>query len=240
VDLALPLAMLGLGFVSSVHCAGMCGGIVASFTAQKTIFPKRVLWRRQVLLNAGRVSTYAMAGALAGSAGGLAAYTAAALPLQTVLYAVANIVLILVGLHLAGVGAGLARLEALGAPLWRRLRPLAARLLPARSLSGVYAAGLVWGCLPCGLVYGALAVAAASSSLSGSPAQGAAAMLAFGLGTLPALMSAGLAAARVRAWMSRRPVRIAAGSSVLAFGAYGLAHAGGIAEGVRRGIMLCL
>lgn len=231
--------MLGLGFVSSAHCAGMCGGIVVAFSGTQPLLSRTDLVKRQALFNCGRISTYAAAGALAGAAGGLGTYAVGALPLQTVLYAAANIALILIGLHLAGIGEGMTRFEALGAPLWRRLRPLAARLLPARSLSGVYAAGLVWGWLPCGLVYGALAIAAASSSLSGNPAQGAAAMFAFGLGTLPALMSAGLAAARVRAWMARRPVRIAAGSSVLALGAYGLAQAAGVAQGIGRGI-LCL
>jgi sulfite exporter TauE/SafE len=50
-------------------------------------------------------------------------------------------------------------------------------------------------------------------------------MLAFGLGTLPWLLLAGLAAARLRAWMGRRALRVAAGGTVLAFGAFGLAHA---------------
>ena len=137
--------------------------------------------------------------------------------------------LVLMGLHLAGAGRLLARLEALGAPLWRCLQPLAARLLPARTPAQSYAAGLVWGWLPCGMVYAALA----GAMFAGSAARGALAMTAFGLGTLPFLLAAGWLAARLRAW------RIGVGGAVLGFGTYGLAHAGGLGEAIGRGL-LCL
>ncbi len=80
-----------------------------------------------------------------------------ALPAQTVLFVLANAMLVLMGLYLAGAGRLLVRLEAVGAPVWRSLQPLAARLLPAETLPQSFAAGAVWGWLPCGLVYGALA-----------------------------------------------------------------------------------
>lgn len=226
---ALPLALAATGFASGVHCVGMCGGIVCAFCANGGGVP------RQLAFNLGRISSYAAAGAAAGLAGGAGAWIAGALPAQTALYALANVMLLLVGLHLAGVGGWLARIESLGAPLWRRLQPLAARLLPARTPAQAYAAGLVWGWLPCGLVYGALAAAA----FAGSPAAGALAMLAFGLGTLPNLLAAGLAAGRVRALAARRAVRIAAGSVVFGFGLAGFAHAAGVGEAIRRGL-LCL
>jgi uncharacterized protein len=89
-------------------------------------------------------------------------------------------------------------------------------------LAASYGTGLLWGALPCGLVYGALTAAA----FAGSPAAGAAAMLAFGIGTLPWLLAAGVAAARLRALLSLRWVRLCSGGAVLAFGAFGLAHAG--------------
>ena len=206
MDGALLAGMLALGIASGVHCAGMCGGIVAAFSVVR-IGPPAFPWARQLLFNAGRISTYALAGALAGGAGAL-------LPLREGLYVLANVALILVGLHLGGFGA-LLRLERLGAPLWRQLRPLAAR---TASAGNPYVAGLLWGWLPCGLVYGALAVAGSAQSSFG----GAAAMLAFGLGTLPWLLAAGIAAAQVRRWMGRPAVRLAAGASVIAFGVHGL------------------
>jgi len=205
---ALLGGMFALGIASGVHCVGMCGGIVTAFSvvrmeSHRPIFPLA----RHLAFNAGRISTYAAAGAAAGTAGLL-------LPLQNSLYLFANVVLILVGLHLAGFGA-LLRLERLGAPLWRGLQPLAAR---ASATGSPYFAGLLWGWLPCGLVYAALAVAVTS----GSSPKGAAAMLAFGLGTLPWLLAAGTAAAQLRRWMSLPAVRLAVGGGVMAFGLHGL------------------
>jgi len=233
---ALPVALALLGAASGAHCVGMCGGIVAAFSARQRISfrAREAEWPRQLAFNLGRISSYAAAGAAAGTLGA-AALAAGALPVQTALLVAANLILILVGLQLAGKGSALARLEALGAPLWRRLQPAAARLLTARSPLQVYAAGMLWGWLPCGLVYGALALAATA----GSALEGAVAMLAYGAGTLPWLMAAGLAAARLRGWFTRGAVRATAGAAVLAFGLYGVASAAGVSEAIRRGI-LCL
>jgi sulfite exporter TauE/SafE len=238
---ALPAAMLVTGFLSGVHCLGMCGGIVAAFGSlgaptavvvqARRASPRELA--RQLAFNAGRILSYSLAGALAGALGGAGATIAGALSWQVALYVLANVMLILVGLYLAGASAWLARIEALGAPLWRRLQPLAARLLPARTLPQSVAAGLVWGWIPCGLVYGALAVAV----LAGSPERGALAMAAFGLGTLPNLLAAGRAAARLRSFAARRGVRLAAGGVVLGFGLFGLANAGVVAEGIRSGVL---
>ncbi|HEX2566756.1 MAG TPA: sulfite exporter TauE/SafE family protein [Burkholderiales bacterium] len=232
----LILAMALLGAASGLHCVGMCGGIVTAFSSQKISFGKPARdWPRLLAFNAGRITSYALAGAAAGALGS-GALLAKALPAQTVLLVLANVILVLVGLQLAGKGAALARIEALGAPLWRRLQPAAAGLLKGKRFPEVYAAGLLWGGLPCGLVYGALVLAAAAA---GSPIEGAGAMLAYGLGTLPWLMAAGLAAAQLRAWFTRRAVRVAAGTAVLSYGLYGVASAAGVAEAIRRGI-LCL
>lgn len=245
MDLPLPLALALLGLASGVHCAGMCGGIVSAFATQRVIPPVssgvavKPEWQRQLFFNLGRISSYAAAGAVAGFLGSAGALVAGALPAQSALLLLANGILIVVGLHLAGAAPWLSRWGALGAPLWRRLQPLAARFVSATALPRIYVAGVLWGGLPCGLVYGALGAAAAVASLSGAALDGALAMLAFGVGTLPNLLAAGVAAARARHWLARRAVRLAAGSTVLAFGAYGLAHAAGVAEGIRRGI-LCI
>lgn len=220
------LAMFAAGLASGVHCVGMCGGIVAAFDARRVIpIVQRPDWGRRLAFNAGRLSTYAMAGAAAGLVGE-AAYAAAALPAQDLLHVAANLMLILIGLNLATSGRVFSPLEAIGVPLWRRLQPQAARLLaaPARA----YAAGLAWGFLPCAMVYAALLGATAS----GEPLRGAAAMAAFGAGTLPFLLAAGWFAARLRAW------RKAAAAAVLGFGIYGLAHAGTLDEPIRR-TLLC-
>lgn len=228
-------AMLLLGVASGLHCVGMCGGIVGAFSSRRGVFFKDELIKRQLAYNAGRIASYAAAGALAGLAGSAAAYAGAVLPAQTGLYVLANVVLVLVALHIAGVSNPLSRIEQLGAPLWRRLQPLAARLLGARGAAKAFAAGAAWGWLPCGLVYGALAAAA----FAGSPARGALAMAAFGLGTLPYLLAAGLAATRLRALMGRPAVRIAAAGALLGFGTWGLARASGLGDALRH-TLLCL
>ena len=214
VDAGFLATMLALGLVSSVHCAGMCGGIVGAFSLGRVIPIREARPApRLAAFNAGRIATYAALGAASGMLG-------AALEAQLVLYVFANIAVVLAGLHLLGLGP-LARLEALVAPLWRRLQAL-------HPFRNPFLAGLLWGLLPCGLVYGALAAAA----FAGSPVAGAAAMLAFGAGTLPLLLAAGLGIARLRG----RLFRFVAGGGVLAFGVYGLAHAGEVADGIRRGL----
>ena len=230
----LLAAMFGAGLASGVHCVAMCGGFVTAFDAgARRVIPIRparadgALLRR-LAFNAGRIGTYAAAGA-AVSVLGAAAYAAGVLPGQQGLAVAAAALMLLVGLHLLGFGRVLAPLERLGARLWRRLAPLAARLLPARTWPQSFLAGALWGFLPCAMVYAALGAAA----FAGGPARGALAMAAFGLGTLPFLLAAGWLASRLR------PLRVVAGSALLGFGAFGLAHAGGLGEGIRRGLELC-
>ena len=231
MELLVP-AMFAAGLASGAHCVAMCGGIATAFDAgSRPVIP---IWpvlpagsaARRFAFNAGRISSYAAAGA-AVSLLGAVTYAAGMLPGQQALGIAAALVMLLMGLYLLGFARVLEPLERIGAPLWRRLSPLAARLLPARTWSQAYAAGIVWGFLPCAMVYAALGAAA----LAGNPAQGALAMLAFGLGTLPFLLAAGWVAARIRAW------RAAAGAVLLGFGAVGLAHAGALGEEIRRGLL---
>jgi len=239
VDALLP-AMLLFGLASGLHCMGMCGGIVAAFTARRVvpIVPAARTapeWRRQLAFNAGRVLTYALGGAAAGALGGAAQLMQGALPVQIVLFVLAQGVLILAGLYLLGAGRLLARFENLGAPLWRRVQPAAARLAAAPGPRAAALAGMLWGLLPCAMVYAALATA----TLAGGPAQGALAMLAFGAGTLPWLLGAGGALARLRAGPGLARLRNVAGVLVLGMGVAGLARAEDLRSAVRAGL-LCL
>jgi uncharacterized protein len=209
--------MAALGLASGVHCVGMCGGIVTAFSL--TNRGQSPILIRTTAFNAGRISSYALGGAIAATIGSLGWYAVGA---QTGLSVLASVVLVLVGVHLAGWRGPMRFLESLGVPLWRRIQPIAARLTKKQGMAPAYAAGLAWGWLPCGLVYGALTAAA----FAGSPERGAVAMLAFGLGTAPWLLAAGVTAARLRAWMAKKPVRLGVGGAVLGFGVWGLAHAG--------------
>ncbi len=107
------------------------------------------------------------------------------------------------GLYLAGAWQRFAVVERVGLPLWRRVEPLARRLVPVRDASTALALGALWGWMPCGLVYAALGLALNAGSAGG----GALAMVAFGLGTLPMLMTMGALAARIAVFLRVRWVR---------------------------------
>jgi hypothetical protein len=207
------LALLLVGLLGGTHCVGMCGGIVGALAMGAPA-------RCSLLLayNAGRILSYAAAGAIAGALGEASIALAGQLPLRSILHLLANLMLIALGLYLLGVSSALAFTERIGDRLWRHLQPLTRRYLPVRSPLQAFPLGLLWGWLPCGLVYSALATALSS----GSAAQGAGLMLAFGAGTLPNLLLAGLLAARLRAYSSRPAVRTVAGLVVLGFGVWGL------------------
>ena len=222
-----------IGLLGGVHCVGMCGGIVGALTVQAPC--RQPAWRLHLAYNAGRIASYAAAGAIMGAIGGAGLMFNQILPVQLVLYLLANLVLIALGMYLAGLGNHLAVLESLGARLWRRIQPYSAKVLPADTAAKAFALGTLWGWLPCGLVYSMLATAL----LSGGGVSGAAVMLAFGLGTLPNLMLAGLAFKRLRDITSNPRLRLAAGVLVAGFGVVGLARAANLGERIRQGL-LCI
>ena len=204
------LAAFTLGLLGSTHCLGMCGGISAALSAGNT--PGHL--PRLLCYNGGRVLTYASLGALLGLFGGSIAAFAPAL--GPALRTLAGLLLIAMGLYLTQWWLGLTRLEQAGALLWRRLQPLTGRLLPADSLPRALGLGLLWGLLPCGLVYSTLSWALAAADWRYS----AALMLCFGLGTLPAMLASGLAAQRLLSVLRQRGARTAAGLLIIALGAY--------------------
>lgn len=213
-EASLLMAFLA-GLMGGVHCLGMCGGIVAAMGFQGGGPPKAAV---QAGYNLGRLASYALAGALAGWLGSAALLSSRFVPIQTLLYLLAQILLILVGLYLAGLNQAVLRLEKFGGGVWRHLQPFLGRLFPVDGFAKALLAGGLWGWLPCGLVYSVLVSALASMSA----ASGAALMLAFGLGTLPNLLAMGWAASRLRALFRRPGIRLAAGFAVAGFGVWGL------------------
>lgn len=218
------LAAFLVGLLGGVHCAGMCGGIAGALSLG--LPPAlRGRWRSALpyLLgyNAGRLFSYTVAGALLGGIGGLAVEMAAVHQARIVLQGVAGLFLLAMGLYLGGWWLGLVRVERLGGRFWHHLEPLGRRLLPVRSPAMALSLGLVWGWLPCGLVYSTLIWAMAS----GDAVRGALLMLSFGLGTLPNLLAMGLMAQRLAAWLRRPWVRRGSGVLVLLLGLYTLGQA---------------
>jgi sulfite exporter TauE/SafE len=207
------LALFVVGLLGGGHCAGMCGGIVGALSLQSPRGGASVAVH--LAYNLGRIASYALAGLLAGLLGQAAGDL---LPLQRGLYLFASLMLVAMGLYLLGATRTLNWIENGGQALWRRIQPLTGRFLPVRGMAQAFPLGLLWGWLPCGLVYSALTTALAS----GTALKGALAMLAFGLGTLPNLLLAGLLLARFRRFAQARATRMVSGLLVLGYGIYGL------------------
>ncbi|TBU72022.1 cytochrome biogenesis protein [Pseudomonas daroniae] len=208
------LSALILGLLGGGHCLGMCGGLMGALSLA---IPAEQRNRRLHLLlayNAGRILSYALAGLLLGLAG----WALASGPMATVLRGIAGLLLIAMGLYLAGWWSGLTRIETLGRGLWRHLQPLTRRFMPVTSPSRALVLGGLWGWLPCGLVYSTLLWAASQ----GDALHSAALMLAFGIGTLPVLLATGLAAERLGSLLRQRGVRVAGGLLVMLFGVWTL------------------
>ena len=207
------LALFLVGLLGGTHCVGMCGGIVGALSMGA---PGR--WSMHLAYNVGRILSYGLAGAIAGAVGAASLGLDSQVPMRLALYLVANLMLIALGLYLLGVTQALAFTERAGQLLWQRLQPLTRRFLPARTVAQAFPLGMLWGWLPCGLVYSALATALSS----GSAVRGGLCMLAFGLGTLPNLLLAGIVLARLNEFVRRPAVRTVARLLVLGFGLHGL------------------
>ncbi len=216
ITLATLSAAFLVGLFGTVHCIAMCGGIAGALSAG--LAPEVRQRSGDVLAcqlgyNVGRIASYALAGALVGLLGRLFATAAGLEGARLLLQGLAGVFMLLLGFYLTGWWPLLARLERLGGHLWRHVEPLGRRLLPIHSPITALPLGMVWGWLPCGLVYSALALAMAS----GGALQGALVMLLFGRGTLPSMLAAGLLTTRVRS-LTRPGLRVAAGVLVLLLG----------------------
>ncbi|HJV53427.1 MAG TPA: sulfite exporter TauE/SafE family protein [Noviherbaspirillum sp.] len=227
-----------IGLLGGVHCVGMCGGIVGALSVASRStrpFPVAVAGTpaalapaavadnvlRVAAYNGGRIASYMVAGAIAGGVAQGARTLSFVSSLQIGGYWAANLMLVALGLYLMDAWRGLARVEAAGQVVWRRVQPLIRHFLPMDSVPKAFALGGLWGWVPCGMVYSVLLTA----MLSGSALSGAAVMFAFGLGTLPTLLTMGLLGSRLQTWTRQRKVRVASGLLVLAFGVLGLIRA---------------
>jgi sulfite exporter TauE/SafE len=187
------LTAFAAGLLGSTHCVAMCGGIATLLGAAHAGGARGLAW----LYHGGSIASYGSAGALAGAFGAAAGSTLSIPAWSDVLRLVTALVIVLIGLDIALGGGARARWlrvpERLGARLWRRVVPHAQAVLPATPAARALVLGLLWGWLPCGLVYSVLVAALAS----GSAASGGATMIAFGLGTAPAMLALSHGAARI-------------------------------------------
>ena len=206
-----------LGFFGGTHCVGMCGGLSSAFALQLPPHLNRL--GLIVLLNLGRISSYVLIGLIVGLVGQVGISLDDTRWLQNGLYIAANILLLLLGLYLAGLSTAATQIERIGRPIWKRLNPILNRLLPIKSVPACFGVGMLWGWLPCGLVYSASLYALGS----GNAVQGGLYMLAFALGTLPNLLAMGIFAAQLKTLLQRKAIRLCAGLLVAGWAVFRLA-----------------
>jgi uncharacterized protein len=179
-----------LGLFSTVHCVGMCGGILtammlASPEAEQNI--KSKVFKRSLAYNLGRISSYSIAGLLGGLLGAQIVGLSQNLNAHLILQSIAALVLTGLALDILGLLPFRQFTESIGMKLWKYIQPLGKRFYPINSFGRAFLFGMLWGWLPCGLVYSALLL----SLSAGAPFEGMMTMLFFGLGTLPGMLTAG-------------------------------------------------
>ena len=207
-------------------CGGIAGAQSVAGTRSSTDARTGVDLIPVLLFNTSRLLSYALLGLIVGTIGSVIAMN---MPILILLRAMAGLLLVAMGLYVGQWWYGLVQLERIGSrlfrPLQRALRVAATPCngVPASEQRGrpiwkIAAAGILWGLLPCGLVYSALAW---SLSQANGP-QAALLMFCFGLGTLPSMVSAGLLAFQVRRLLGRRDVRKVAGALLIVYGLWTL------------------
>lgn len=214
IELSLMSAFL-VGLLGGGHCIGMCGGIVSAVSMHLPNHNPKVSFL--LAYNTGRILSYTLAGVVAGLIGASSFFLAHVLPIQHLLYFISSLILILLGLYLAGFWHGITAIENLGRALWMKLQPYSKRYIPVQNLKQAFVLGSIWGWLPCGLVYSVLIAAIAT----GRALNGGLLMFAFGLGTLPTLLAMGMTAIKLKAMLQNIWVRRASGLMVLGFGLLG-------------------
>lgn len=187
-----------LGLFSTIHCVGMCGGIIGALSLSLPLEIRNNKPRMLTFItayNIGRIISYSLAGLVAGAIGTGVLASAGFDQGHAVLRAIGVAMMVAIGLYLAGWLPQLAIVEKIGVPVWKKLEPVGRKLLPVATLPKALAYGLIWGWLPCGLVYFVLLWALTA----GNAVQGGLTMLAFGVGTLPTLLATGF----MTSWLTR-------------------------------------
>ncbi len=178
---ALFLAAFSMGLFGSPHCLGMCGGIVTAFGLSMQHVSDSKKNGLILTYHVGRLISYSLLGLIA-SVIGVAIFQS--IMSNSAPRIVLGAVLVLIGLAMFGLPL-FNQLEKVGMRFWQSLAPLRKKVFPIDSFGKALFAGLLWGFLPCGLVYGALMMAIAGNDI----ATGAALMFVFGLGTMPMLIA---------------------------------------------------
>jgi len=205
-------AALLAGLLGSAHCLGMCAGISGLFAVNVHVATVREQLPLAFTYNIGRILSYTLLGIIVASFGSVVVQASPSL--AGGIRILSGVIIILVGLKVAFDLRLLDPIERMGSTLWTRIAPVAKRLVPVTNLPRALGLGLVWGWLPCGLVYSVLLIAATSAKST----DGAMIMLAFGIGTMPAMLVTGLGSAQLAQVLQRRGARIGLGLLIVFLG----------------------
>ncbi|MHC9509743.1 sulfite exporter TauE/SafE family protein [Kangiella sp. M94] len=203
------VSAFAMGFLGSTHCIGMCGGLTV---ALNTGTDKEKSLRLSFTYQIFRVLSYGILGALAGGFG----YLFSKWTNFPVLIVLGGIMLIMMGFYLLSWQNLLIMFERIGRKLWKKVSPVQSRFVPIKKFHQAAVVGLLWGLLPCGLVYSALAMA----STSGTAVGGFASMVAFGLGTLPAMFAVGVFSNKLVNFFRNPKVRAVFGLLFILWGSF--------------------
>ena len=210
-------AALLIGLSGGIHCLGMCGGIVGAMSVaipnDKPLLPYALAY------NLGRITSYTLAGSLAGLFGQLVTFDSPAG--ISLLQVISAVFLLLLAAYVGGWWNALIVTEKGGKYLWRWISPLTKRFIPFRSPWTALPYGMLWGWLPCGLVYAALTWALAS----GDYLTGGKIMLGFGLGTLPVMLLMALGAHKIAGLLLRPWVKHGIAIMLSGYALFSLFHA---------------
>ncbi|WP_158968894.1 sulfite exporter TauE/SafE family protein [Paraglaciecola sp. L3A3] len=207
-ELSFFSAML-IGLAGGVHCAGMCGGIVGAFSYA---LPKGSnLFAYTLTYNLGRIFSYTLAGGLTGWLGQI--FSNQINQGIVILQFIGSVFLILLAFYITGWWRGLSKIEKIGTKLWQIIRPWSTKFIPFKNPLYALPYGIIWGWLPCGLIYSSLTWSLAS----GSAINGALLMFGFGLGTLPIMVLMALGFAKTQKMVQHPKVKLIIGLLLLVF-----------------------
>jgi len=209
------------GLMSSGHCFGMCGGISAAFGISTSVSSPVQRLSRLFAYNSGRISCYALLGLLLGFLGQVFVQHFASLMFPLRIFA--GVMLIAMACYIGQWWMGITVFERAGQQVWKFIQPISLQLNPSQSFSAAFFFGVLWGFLPCGLVYSMLVWVSAS----GDAFSAALLMLCFGLGTLPAMLATGYGAGQLRAFLQDKRVRHISAALLLLFGVWTIVSAFG-------------
>jgi len=180
-----------IGLFSSLHCVSMCGSIIGtlSFSLKPEIRSNKAKMATFIFsYNLGRIFSYVLAGLAIGLIESVVTMPLGEEHGHQVLKIISTLIITGAGFYIAGWFPSFAYIEKTGSRFWKTIEPYGRKLIPVATLNQAFLFGMIWGWIPCGLVYTAVALAATSGDIVTSGLS----MLAFGLGTLPAVMGTGL------------------------------------------------